>query len=260
MANKPNEIIKIAKELKAKGYVYVYGYKGSKVTRNGVLSLARQYPNVFTASIKALALKKVGKMGIDCSGFVNKCAGTSLGGSSQICSSAPHKWKVSDTSHIKNGMFIWKNGHIGLIEVNSTGIYIHEAMGTAYDLRVSRWQDRASHFTMYGEIKGVNYSVTKNSSKPVSATSYVKGNIYTLNHNLNVRTSAENKGTANQMRYSKLTDNAKKHAKNVDGYGVLKSGTQVTCQNVVKKGNGTVWMKIPSGYICAKTKEKTYVK
>lgn len=272
MANKPSTIISNAKKLKKSGYVYVYGYKGEVVTVNGVNNFARLYPSVFTSSIKAMALKKVGKHGIDCSGFVNKCAGTSLGGSTQIKSSAPHSWSVSDMSHIKNAMFIWKEGHIGLIEVDSNGdVWIHEAMGTAYDLRVSKWSDRASHFTAYGEIKGVDYSGAKAykptgkvqkktaSTKKQTNSDYVVGKNYTLQSNMKIRSSAKNEGVSNQVKYNNITTNAKQNSKNLNGYAVLLKGTKVTCQSVKVEGSN-VWMKIPSGWICAKSNQEVYVK
>lgn len=161
---KAHEVIKRAKDMIKAGYVYVYGYKGTKVTREGVNVLAKQYPSVYTDSIKSMAMRKIGKMGIDCSGFVCKAAGITPIGSTQIKDSASKLYPVHDTSHIKNGMFIWKQGHIGLIEVDSKGNkYILEAKGTAYDLTKSKWSDRASHFMYYGEIKGVDYSSTKES-------------------------------------------------------------------------------------------------
>lgn len=158
---KASDVIKNAKKMISDGYVYVYGYKGSKVTKDKVESLAKQYPNVYSPSIKKMALAKVGKTGIDCSGFVCKAADTPHIGSTQIKDSATKTYPVSDTKHIKNGMFIWRQGHIGLIEVDSKGNrYIHEAKGTAYDLTTSKWNDRASHFTLYGYIKGVDYGTT----------------------------------------------------------------------------------------------------
>lgn len=253
MARKPSEIIKRAKQMIGV-YVYVYGYKRTKVTESGVRSLAKMYPKVFTSSILNACLRKVGKIGIDCSGFVNESAGTSLGGSSQIRSSSPQTWKVSDSSHVKNGMFIWKNGHIGLIEVDSNGQkWILEAKGTFYDCTRTKWENRASHFIEYGKIKGVDYSEEK--------ATYKVGQTYTLTKkDMCVRTSAKNKGEKNRILYKDLTSNAKKYAKNVDGFGVLKKGTKVTCKGIKVAKNGTIWMKIPSGYICAKTKNKTFVK
>lgn len=272
MANKPNAIISNAKKLRKSGYVYVYGYKGEVVTVSGVNNLAKLYPSVFTSSIKAMALKKVGKHGIDCSGYVNKCAGTSLGGSSQIKSSAPNTWSISNMSHIKNAMFVWKEGHIGLVEVDENGeVWIHEAMGTAYDLRVSKWSDRANHFTLYGEIKGVDYSNARKykatgkakgttvSTQKQTNCKYVIGKNYTLQSNMKIRSSAKNDGVNNQVRYENITPNAKKNSKNLEGYAVLLKGAKVTCCGVKVKGN-TTWIKIPSGWICAMDSKVVYVK
>lgn len=164
MANKPSKIISEAKRMIAEKYVYVYGYKGTKVTKSGVESLAKQYPNVFTSSIKSMALKKVGKMGIDCSGFVCKAANIPMQGSTQIKEGFVSKKKVNvkNTNSIKNGMGIWRDGHIALLEVDSKGeVWVLEAKGTAYDLVRTKYSERGSHFTYYGKIKGVDYSGTK---------------------------------------------------------------------------------------------------
>lgn len=181
MANKPNDIIKNAKKMINDGYVYVYGYKGDIVTKSGIETLAKQYPSVFTWGIKSLALSKVGKHGIDCSGFVNKAAGTNLGGSTQICNAAPEKWSVKDISHVKNGMFIWRSGHIGLIEVDSSGQkWILEAQSTATDLKRTKWDSRAKSFTYYGKISGVNYGVEKTENKTNVSTTVPQANGYSL--------------------------------------------------------------------------------
>lgn len=171
---KASDVVKNAKKMIANNYVYVYGYKGSRVTKDKVEALARQYPSVFTPSIKKMALAKVGKMGIDCSGFVCDAAGIPHIGSTQIKDSATKTYPVSDTKHIKNGMFIWRQGHIGLIEVDSKGNkYIHEAKGTAYDCVTSKWSDRASHFTLYGYIKGVDYGAeTTTAATATTKTKY----------------------------------------------------------------------------------------
>ena len=172
MANKPSEIIKKAKKMINDGYVYVYGYKGSKITKNEVKKLAKLYPSVFTSYILSLALKKVGKVGIDCSGFVCKAAGISHIGSSQIYSSAKEKWSISDLSHIKNGCFIWRSGHVGLIEIDDNGQkWILEAQGTVYDLKRTKFEIRYKAFTHYGYIPEVDYSSTFISKKTSSSNS-----------------------------------------------------------------------------------------
>lgn len=62
-----------------------------------------------------------------------------------------------------------------------------------------------------------------------------------------------------QKKRADLTADGKKNAKK-GTYAVLKKGTSVTCQKVITLKNGNVWMKIPSGYVCAKGQKKTYIK
>ena len=159
MANrKAKDVTKRAKQMKSEGYVYVYGYKGKTVTKSGVLALAKAYPSVFTRSIKAMALKKVGKVGIDCSGYVNEAAGTSHGGSTGIKEAFSDSHKVSDDSYVIDGMGIWHQGHIAIVEVDTNGdAWIDEAKGTAYDLTRTKWSERAKSFVIYGRISGVDY-------------------------------------------------------------------------------------------------------
>lgn len=57
--------------------------------------------------------------------------------------------------------------------------------------------------------------------------------------------------------YAGLTEDARKNDKDRDG--ALDQGTRITCLGTEPK-NGTVWMKIPSGYIAAFSKGNLYVK
>ena len=87
--------------------------------------------------------------------------------------------------------------------------------------------------------------------------SYSKGETYTLQYAMNVRTGA---GTNyKKKKRTDLTADGKKNAKK-GTYAVLKKGTKVTCQKVITLKSGSIWMKIPSGYVCAKDKKKTYIK
>lgn len=85
---------------------------------------------------------------------------------------------------------------------------------------------------------------------------YEVGKTYTVSVNsaLNVRKGAgKNYGL---VGYAGLTSNAKKHA--TKG-GALLNGTRVDCLDLQKVGQ-EIWMLIPSGWICAKTADATYVK
>lgn len=79
---------------------------------------------------------------------------------------------------------------------------------------------------------------------------YEVGKNYTLQENVFVRTGV---GTINlPKKYEELTEDGKKHALHTnDGQiAVLKKGTVVTCLEV-RKENNNIWLKIPSGFVCA---------
>ena len=89
---------------------------------------------------------------------------------------------------------------------------------------------------------------------PVQPTRYVVGGNYTTKVNLNVRTSA----AGNLKKWDKLTVSGKSHSLNQSGYAVLKKGTVVTCKEIKEVGE-SIWMRIPSGWICARSGDKVYI-
>lgn len=91
------------------------------------------------------------------------------------------------------------------------------------------------------------------SKKPTS--SYTVGKTYTLLSNMNVRTGP---GTGyRKKKRSELTADGKKNAK-LGFYAVLKKGTRVTIKEV-RIVNNQEWVRIPSGWNCAKDSKKTYL-
>ena len=85
---------------------------------------------------------------------------------------------------------------------------------------------------------------------------YEVGKTYTVDvaSALNVRSGP---GTAYKVKsFKELSANARKHA---NKYGGLLPGTKVTCKGIEEKGNET-WLKIPSGWICARQGENVFVK
>lgn len=73
-------------------------------------------------------------------------------------------------------------------------------------------------------------------------------------NDLNVRTGPGSKYA--RKTKAQLTPDGRKHA---DAEGQLKKGTRVTCQG--QKANGKeIWIRIPSGWICAYNGTKYYVK
>lgn len=83
---------------------------------------------------------------------------------------------------------------------------------------------------------------------------YVVGGNYTTKVNLNVRTSA----AGNMKKWDKMTVSGKSHSINQSGYAVLKKNTVVTCKEIKEVGE-SIWMRIPSGWICARSGDKVYI-
>lgn len=84
---------------------------------------------------------------------------------------------------------------------------------------------------------------------------YEVGKIYTISVNtaLNVR-----KGAGKQfglVGYMGLTPDGKRYARG----SALVNGTKVTC-NEVKNVGDEIWLRIPSGWVCAKSGDRTFVK
>lgn len=78
---------------------------------------------------------------------------------------------------------------------------------------------------------------------------------YTTQQDLYVRDNPDGK----KIKFEKLTDNAKEHAKkDLLGYAILKKGTRVTCKGISATAT-CLWMKIPSGWICARNSKNIYI-
>lgn len=87
---------------------------------------------------------------------------------------------------------------------------------------------------------------------------YVVGRVYTLMYNMFLRDAP--KGTyKNYTDYSDITVDAQIHSHVTDtGNIVLNKDTRVTCKGV-ETIDDEVWLQIPSGWICGKSKTKRYV-
>ena len=104
----------------------------------------------------------------------------------------------------------------------------------------------------------IKYALTKydGATQEAAASRYLIGQTYTTNTDLNIR-SAPN---GSKVKFDAITYNAKLHAKKefITGTAILLAGTRVTCQET-KEDCGTMWMKIPSGWICAYNSKKVYI-
>lgn len=84
--------------------------------------------------------------------------------------------------------------------------------------------------------------------------SYKVGNTYTLQDNMNVRIG--HSVSSARVSRSKMTEDARKHC-NPDGE--LMKGTKVTVKDIYKSG-ASCWVKTPSGWICAYSSSRVYIK
>lgn len=103
---------------------------------------------------------------------------------------------------------------------------------------------------------GADHAKTKKTAaKKSSPKSFKAGSTYTVQvDGLNVRSGP---GTEYHRKERKeLTADGMRHS---DGSGRLKKGTRVTCHAEQKVGS-EVWIRIPSGWICAYNGRKYYVK
>lgn len=85
---------------------------------------------------------------------------------------------------------------------------------------------------------------------------YIVGDIYTVDvaSALNVRTGPSTDYPT--VGFRNLTADGKRHA---NSYGALLPGTRVTCLEVKEHNPSDIWIRIPSGWICAKSGENRYV-
>ena len=101
-----------------------------------------------------------------------------------------------------------------------------------------------------------NYKIPASSQQDVSIASS-PGETYTLQQDLYVRDAAN----GSKIKFDKLTMNAQENGKkDIFGYGILKKGTRVTCQGIKILPNNNEWIKIPSGWICARNSKNIYVR
>lgn len=84
---------------------------------------------------------------------------------------------------------------------------------------------------------------------------YIAGKVYTLQNDMYIRKEPN----GDHKTFDEITDNARLNGyTDANGYAILKSGTRVTCLDVSSTGS-SIWILIPSGWICGKSKTRTYV-
>lgn len=145
-------------------------------------------------------------------------------------------------------------GHVGTVEqINGNKIVVSMSAwkGTRfYTKTFTIGSYNYSGLTFQGFI----YNPAVPATASTSAPSYAVGQTLTLHANMKVRT-----GAGTNYRWKKrteLTSDGQKHAQN-QTYAVLIKGTRVSVLQVKTSGSD-VWIRIPSGWVCAKLGSKIY--
>lgn len=149
-------------------------------------------------------------------------------------------------------------------ELLNSGVYKSVKSGVDYMTQMQQIK-KARYMTSSKEVNAVltiikKYNLTKydaiktvnNADWTKPDTGYVIGETYVLTANMNVRTAP------NGDLVKTVTADAKKH---MSTFPVLNSGTKITCKDTAKESDGSIWIKCPSGWVCAVSKGgKVYIK
>lgn len=138
-------------------YTYLYGAKGQIITEKLIQQLASENPSVYTNSYIAKARKKIGRLGLDCSGLFYKLGVCGCIGSYQM----RERWKNVPMKDVIPGYAVYKRGHIALcIEViDADRIKIAEMRGIDYEKSI-RITNR-SEWLCALVVPNVNYTTKK---------------------------------------------------------------------------------------------------
>ena len=74
------------------------------------------------------------------------------------------------------------------------------------------------------------------------------GKTYTLQSNMRVRTAPK----GDILAFEDLSENAKAHATTDESGAMLLKGTRVTVKEIKSLDDGSVWIRIPSGWVCGR--------
>lgn len=164
-------------------------------------------------------------------------------------------------------VIVWAKGKVGVGSDGAGHVAIVEKIYSDGSILVSQSGYGGSRFFTSKVPKGYEKSGYKflgfiynpavkdepPAEKPVQALKV--GGTYTLQTDLNVRAGCSTKYEVKKVR--ELTADGKKHATSSNGNdrAILKKGTRITVTEVYGD-----WVKIPSGWLCAREGDKIYIK
>ena len=214
---------------------------------------------------------------------MNKAGAKSLfyGGNPVFYVPYAQAWLAKNCTHVKMAdarpgdivVFTWdgignnsekgSRDHIGFIRKAGTSKIVYTIEGNtnggivAEKTRALKWVYGIYRPKYTAETEKTSTATTGTTKK--NTTSYKVGKTYTLQDNMYVRVGA---GITQKIKkVSQLTADGKKHATSTKGTAnaVLKKGTKVTCYEVKTVGT-YIWIRIPSGWVCAKKGSTVYIK
>lgn len=154
-------------------------------------------------------------------------------------------------SDMYSGKYNTKTRQARIVKATKTGCIVSKAeIGKAT-------ADRAPSYYLVSYTKPAPSKNKESKKTTEKKPSYKAGNIYTLQTDVNVRTGPGKSYT--QKLRSALTEDGKKHSK-VQLKAVLKKGTKITAKSVKTDKSGNIWLKIPSGWVCAVDNGKQLIK
>lgn len=147
-------------------------------------------------------------------------------------------------------------GHVAVVEeIYSDGSFLVSESGWKASRIMWTKKIPANCYRAGYRFLGFIYNPAVTDGGKVTKPTYEVGKTYTVKTALKVRKGAG--ASYAQVKRSELTADAKKHSYD-STYAVLKEGTLVTAQKVETAGSD-VWLKIPSGWVCAKMGTNYYV-
>lgn len=239
-------MIKVSKLLQhckdAHNWRYIYGAKGTVLTKVQIQALQRQYGSnmVWQSDIK-----KAGYVCCDCSGLISSATGI-IRGSSQYKASASKVLTIEEfKKHWVPGWAVWMNGHIGVAS-ETVGYYY------AMDGSARNWVHNPlsmNKFTHAFPICDVDYSESVTPTTEPSKTVPTNGasdqvaayKDKSLNHNFTTTSDLNLRSGAGTNFRSKL---------------VIPKGAKVRCYGFYNETSGTKWLYVSyngtNGYCSSK--------
>lgn len=145
-----------------------------------------------------------------------------------------------------------KNKSIGNRDVLVNGIFIRGYITPPYEAEKASKTKKESKASKSSTESKKTEEKAQNKPDPT----YIIGRVYTIsvNTSLNVRRGPGK--TYSPVGFRNLTPDGKKHA---TPNGALKNGTRVSCLEVKVISDKNIWIRIPSGWICAVDGSKKFV-